>query len=81
MVSMSMQSTDGSPNGLPPEADPSSMSMDFALQGLEADPSFLNNTQPLEIEDIPLQVALLTMEVKRLRDLVARLTGEDTSDG
>lgn len=33
-------------------------------------PPFLNNTDPLELEDIPLQVALVTMEVARLRQLL-----------
>jgi len=30
-------------------------------------PPYLNNTDPLEVEDLPLQVALLTMELARLR--------------
>jgi hypothetical protein len=30
-------------------------------------PSYLRETEPLELEDVPLQVALLTMEVAALR--------------
>lgn len=48
-------------------------SMQQSLSGLEQDPSFLNNAEPMEVEDIPLQVALLTMEVKRLRDIIDAL--------
>ena len=36
-------------------------------------PSFLSETMPLEMEHIPLQLALLTMEVAQLRQIVARL--------
>lgn len=36
-------------------------------------PSFLLETAPLEAEDIPLQVALLTMEVASLRDRLTTL--------
>jgi hypothetical protein len=31
-------------------------------------PPYLHNTEPLEPEDIPLQLALLTMEVAALRE-------------
>lgn len=34
------------------------------------EPLFLRNSEPLEPDDLPLQVALLTMELARLRRLV-----------
>jgi hypothetical protein len=34
-------------------------------------PSYLRETEPLEIEDVPLQLALLTMEVAALREKMA----------
>ena len=36
-------------------------------------PSYLNNTDPLEPEDIPLQLALVTMELAAMRTAQARL--------
>lgn len=36
---------------------------------------FLNNTEPLEVEALPLQVALLTMELERHRRMLAYLMG------
>jgi len=36
-------------------------------------PSYLQLTEPLEPEDIPLQVALLTMELASLRRMLAQL--------
>lgn len=35
-------------------------------------PTYLNNTEPLELEDIPLQVALLTMELAAMRTAQAQ---------
>jgi hypothetical protein len=35
-----------------------------------AEPLFLRNSDPLEPEDLPLQVALLTMELARLRKII-----------
>jgi hypothetical protein len=37
-------------------------------------PPYLMNTEPLELEDLPLQVALLTMEVASLRDKLMAAT-------
>ena len=37
-------------------------------------PPFLHNTEPLEWEDIPLQVSLLTMEVAELRNQLAAMS-------
>lgn len=39
-------------------------------------PPYLNRIEPMELEDIPLQVALLTMEIARLRMDVATLLDE-----
>ena len=36
-------------------------------------PPYLQNTEPMELEDVPLQVALLTMELATLRVLVLEL--------
>lgn len=36
-------------------------------------PSFLNNTDPMEMDDLPLQVALLTMETAALHRSVCEL--------
>lgn len=36
-------------------------------------PSFLMETQPMELEDVPLQLALLTMEVASLRRQIKEL--------
>ena len=44
-------------------------------------PPFLLNSDPLEPEDIPLQVALLTMEMARIRsDLSALRAALDSAD-
>lgn len=37
-------------------------------------PPYLHNTEPLEPEDIPLQLALITMEVAELRDRMAAMS-------
>lgn len=37
-------------------------------------PPYLHNTQPMEPEDLPLQVALLTMEVGELRERMVQLS-------
>lgn len=39
-------------------------------------PPYLNNTEPLEVEDTPLQLALLTMEVAEHRRTLAQLAGQ-----
>jgi hypothetical protein len=36
-------------------------------------PPYLNNTEPMEIEDVPLQVALLTGELAELRSRIVSL--------
>jgi hypothetical protein len=36
-------------------------------------PPYLHNTDPMEWEDIPLQVALLTMEIVQLRQTLAAM--------
>lgn len=36
-------------------------------------PPYLHNTEPLEPEDVPLQLALITMEVAELRDRMAAM--------
>ncbi len=44
-------------------------------------PPFLLNSEPMEPEDIPLQVALLTMELARLRQDMTALRAElDNAD-
>jgi predicted RNA methylase len=43
-------------------------------------PPFLRNSDPLEPEDIPLQVALLTMELARMRADLAALRAALDSD-
>lgn len=43
------------------------------MQQREPLPPYLHNTEPMELEDIPLQVALLTMEVAQLRTTMAVL--------
>ena len=40
----------------------------------DAMPSFLSETEPLEFDQLPLQVALLTMEVAALRQILAAVT-------
>ena len=46
-----------------------------------SDLPFLNNTEPMELEDLPLQVALLTMELCALRGRLAKIEEiEDTTD-
>ena len=37
-------------------------------------PSFLSETAPMEIDQLPLQVALLTMEMAQLRLILAQVT-------
>lgn len=37
-------------------------------------PSYLYNTEPLEPEDLPLQVALLTMELANMRTAQAQIS-------
>lgn len=37
-------------------------------------PPFLHNIEPLEMEDLPLQVALLTMEIASLREKLTALS-------
>lgn len=37
-------------------------------------PPYLHNTEPLEPEDIPLQLALITMEVAELRERMAAMS-------
>ena len=37
-------------------------------------PIYLNNTEPLEVEDLPLQVALLTMELANMRTAQAQIS-------
>ena len=37
-------------------------------------PPYLNNTEPLEAEDIPLQLALLTMEMASQREKLSSLS-------
>lgn len=44
-------------------------------------PPYLYNTDPMEPEDIPLQVALLTMEIASLRQFLMTLVGERQDDG
>lgn len=44
-------------------------------------PPYLHNTEPLETEDIPLQLALITMEVASLREKLARLSQALTEAG
>lgn len=51
-------------------------------------PPYLRQTEPQEIEDLPLQVSLLTMEIANLRLLIRRLflalgesEGEAGADG
>jgi hypothetical protein len=43
-------------------------------------PPFLNITDPLELEHIPLQVALLTMEIAAMRRLLLTLTKNQTPE-
>jgi hypothetical protein len=42
-------------------------------------PPYLNNTDPLELEDTPLQLALITMEVARLREQLTALARQLTT--
>lgn len=37
-------------------------------------PPYLHNTEPLEMEDIPLQLALVTMEVAEMRNKLAAMS-------
>jgi hypothetical protein len=39
-------------------------------------PPYLRETEPLEIEDLPLQVSLLTMELAVIRPLCAELQAQ-----
>jgi hypothetical protein len=55
----------------------------LSLTALESDPPFLRNTEPMEPEDMPLQLALVTMELAELRHRVALLEarGQDHATG
>lgn len=44
-------------------------------------PSYLLNTEPLEPTDLPLQVALLTMELAQLRQVVTLLAARAGEPG
>ena len=39
-------------------------------------PPYLHRTEPMEIDDLPLQVALLTMEIAAMRATLAKLNEE-----
>ncbi len=57
-------------------SDQSTPVFNLPTEALEATPLHLLNTDPLELEDVPLQVALLTMEVAQLRETVRELVEE-----
>jgi hypothetical protein len=39
-------------------------------------PPYLHNTDPMEVDELPLQVSLLTMELAAQRERLAELTAE-----
>ena len=47
---------------------------DFPPNSAAGLPPYLNNTEPLEPEALPLQLALLTMEVRAQRQALERLS-------
>ena len=58
-----------------PASDPWPETMDL--------PPYLQRTEPMEIEDLPLQVSLLTMEIASLWRTLSHLLklSQETSDG
>ena len=47
---------------------------DFPLNSSPPEPPYLSNTEPMELDDVPLQLALLTMEVRAQRQALQRLS-------
>ena len=54
--------------------DECAKSRNFCDSAKDLLPPYLNNTEPLEPEDIPLQVALLTMEMAALRQKLSTMS-------
>ena len=52
----------------------------MTLHGADCLPAFLRETEPLELDQLPLQVALLTMELASIRMKLAALAAFPTGD-
>jgi hypothetical protein len=50
--------------------------MELTVEALTADPPFLRETEPLTPDDLPLQLALVTMELAQLRRRVSQLEAD-----